>query len=273
MNKLLLFLIFPFIFNCTAQENKKEETVKIKVLNFGTFHFGNTPDANKVEYNEKGEKEHKEIRELSKILAKFKPTIICVETPPKFNNKLNEKYQEFLKNPSKLITDYGEVSMVAFDVARLSGVEKIYGIDHQLGYNYKIAEMIDNKIDPLTYKKFKANPFADSPEFAKRYKDFDNVNLKEKLSITNNQKYLDFLINTNADILMYAGTKDNFEGADQCGLFYLRNMRMYSNLNRIPMTKDDRVFIIMGAAHTAFFKEFIKRSPKFEMVNTFDYLK
>jgi len=49
-------------------------------------------------------------------------------------------------------------------------------------------------------------------------------------------------------------------------------MKIYSNLNRIPMNKNDRVFILMGSAHTAFLREFIKRSPKFEMVNTFDYL-
>ncbi len=49
-------------------------------------------------------------------------------------------------------------------------------------------------------------------------------------------------------------------------------MRIYSNLNRIKLTKDDRVLILMGAAHTAMLREFIKRSPKFEMVNTVDYL-
>ena len=48
---------------------------------------------------------------------------------------------------------------------------------------------------------------------------------------------------------------------------------MYSNLNRIQLKKTDRVFILMGAAHTAFFRDFISRSPKYKMVNTFDYLK
>jgi len=48
---------------------------------------------------------------------------------------------------------------------------------------------------------------------------------------------------------------------------------MYSNLNRISLDKEDRVFIMMGASHTAFFRDFISRSPKYEMVNTFDYLK
>ncbi|WP_425545666.1 DUF5694 domain-containing protein [Kangiella japonica] len=37
---------------------------------------------------------------------------------------------------------------------------------------------------------------------------------------------------------------------------------IYCNLYRIRMTKDGRVFILMGRAHTVFLREFIKRSPK-----------
>ncbi|WP_345293372.1 DUF5694 domain-containing protein [Kangiella marina] len=33
-----------------------------------------------------------------------------------------------------------------------------------------------------------------------------------------------------------------------------------------------RLRLIMGRAHTAFLREFIKRSPKFEMVDTLKYL-
>ena len=39
------------------------------------------------------------------------------------------------------------------------------------------------------------------------------------------------------------------------------------------LSKDDLVLIIMGSAHTAFFRDFLSRSPKYEMVNNFDYLK
>jgi len=88
----------------------------------------------------------------------------------------------------------------------------------------------------------------------------------------NEPVYLDFLINTNADKLLYVGTDDGFEGADEAAKFYQRNMRIYSNLNRISMDKNDRVFILMGGAHTAFLREFMQRSSKFEMVETLNYL-
>ena len=65
--------------------------------------------------------------------------------------------------------------MIAFDVARLNNIEKIYGIDNQMGYNYSIGDYIENTpelenaIDPETYLQIKNNPFKDNPEFKKRY--------------------------------------------------------------------------------------------------------
>ena len=53
----------------------------------------------------------------------------------------------------------------------------------------------------------------------------------------------------------------------------MKNLKEQNKLNRIKMKKDDRVFILMGGAHTAFLRDFIKRSQKFEMVETLDYLK
>ncbi len=281
---LLLCLIF---FSCnTVQKNAANtqsvqslnENNKIQVLNFGTFHFGYTPDENKTEFDENSEKSQQEIREISKMIAKFKPTIICIENLPQYNDEINKAYQEFINNPEQLNSNYGESSMIGFDVGRLSGVTKIYGIDNHMGYNYSVGDFIENSpehtnsIDPKTYLQLTNEPFKDYPELAKREANYDNLSLLEKLKLINEPLHLDYSINTNADKLLYVGIDDGFEGADNAALFYHRNMKIYSNLNRIPMTKDDRVFILMGAAHTAFLREFIRRSPKFEMVNTLDYL-
>ncbi|MEN7551493.1 DUF5694 domain-containing protein [Rapidithrix thailandica] len=242
-------------------------------MNFATFHFGYTPDAYKVDFDENDKRKQEEIRQISKMLANFKPTIICIENLPKYNAEINQAYQDFLDNPSELNTNYGESSMIGFEVGRLSNVKKLYGIDNHMGYNYRIGEQIDNAIDSITYNEYLKEPFKYDPELAELDRDFEKLSLQEKLKYYNHPKKLDFNININADNLMYAGTENGFEGADEAAKFYQRNMRIYSNLNRIPMTKEDRVFILMGAAHAAFLREFIQRSPKFEMVNTLDYLK
>lgn len=286
-NNLLAYLLLILILSCTSaekdsiinSETKQPSSTKIQVLNFASFHFGYSSDANTTEFDEESEAAQKEAREISRMIAKFKPTIICVESIPENHVALNALYQKFLKNPDKLITDLGETSMVAFDVARMNNIDSIYGIDNHMGYNYSVGDFIEsspdleNSIDPETYLELTNHPFKDYPEMAKLEEDFDKLSLLKKLQFMNEPRYLDNSIISNADKLFYVGIDDDFQGADNAAIFYHRNMKIFSNLNRISMTKDDRVFILMGAAHTAFLREFMKRSPKFEMVNTLDYLK
>ena len=133
----------------------------------------------------------------------------------------------------------------------------------------RTGEQIDKAIDSIIYRGFMTDPFRTTPEIRP---DEEEMSLLEKLKLRNHPQFLDFLININADILTHVGTEGQFEGADEAAKFYLRNLRMYSNLNRSPLTEQDPVFILMGAAHPAFFRDFLKCSPKYELVDTFEYL-
>ncbi len=135
--------------------------------------------------------------------------------------------------------------------------------------NYKVGKEIINSIDPTTLNEFNSNMFKFYPGLNVNQ---DKLSLFEKLKLGNTPECLDFLINVNADLLTHVGTGNNFEGADEAAKYYHRNLRIYSNLNRIPVTKEDRIFILYGGSHTAFLNEFMKRSPKYEVVNTMDYL-
>ncbi len=103
--------------------------------------------------------------------------------------------------------------------------------------------------------------------------DVDKIGLKQALLLLNSKQAYNFLINVNADMLMYANSKDNFEGADEATKFYHRNIRMFSNINKISMDYDDRVLIISGGAHAAFFEGFMSRSMIYELQPLKDYLK
>ena len=254
----------------TQTDTDKKTTSKIPVLNIGSFHFRFTPDAHKVEFNEEGASEQAEIRALNEMLAKFKPTIICVERTPENEAEINEAYQAYLKNHDKLDSNYGETSMVAFEIARLNGIKKIYGIDHQMGYNYNIGNEMVNSIDSLTYNAYIQNPFSHDPEFNVNP---EELSLLDHFKLMNSPKYQDFLMNINADILTYVGSENGFEGADEATKLYQRNLRMFSNINRIPMKSTDRVFILSGGLHAAFIASLMKRSPKYELVDPLAYLK
>lgn len=246
------------------------ESEKIKVLNFATFHMGSTSDAHSVDFDEKDKKNQDDAKKIAQMISNFKPTVICVEVSQNYGKELNEEYQKYLSNPANISSYYGEVGLVAFEVGRLNNINTLYGIDHKLEYNYNINNDLVNKIDSLTYNSFKANPFASIPELNIFEED---LSLIEKLTRMNHPKFLDFLIIANADMLAFVGSQEGFEGADEAAKYYQRNLRIYSNLNRIPMTKKDRVFILSGGSHTAFLNEFMERSPKYEVVNTTDYLK
>lgn len=286
MRRIYLILVITILstVSCAKQktneekENKvsevKKETnsdlKKIPVLNFGTFHMGQTSDATKTDFDEHDKNNQKEVHKIAEMLAEFKPTVIIVETPLTYNEKLQTLYKQYIANPEMEFKKPDEVELLAYELGRLSNTKRIYGIDYRMGYNYNIGREINNEIDPVWHDKYYKNPLKFYPEV--NY-DENKLNLLDKLKQTNHDRFLDFLITVNADMLTHVGTKDNFEGADEAAKYYQRNLRMYSNLNRIELTENDRVFILMGASHTAFFRDFISRSPKYVMVNTFDYLK
>ena len=281
-------LLFVLLFNIACKEtaSNAKETLKaenpeisnevtsaiekIQVLNFATFHMGSSSDGNRVEFDENDKKNQRDAKKIARMISVFKPTIVCVEVPWGENEELQQKYQEYLTNPTKVSTYYGEVGMVAFEVGRLSKLKNLFGIDHKMEYNYRIGQEIENTIDSITYNNYFKNPFDFHPEINVNH---DKLSLLEKLKLYNHPKFLDFLITINADMLAFAGTENSYEGADEAAKYYQRNLRIYSNLNRIPMTTQDRVFILSGGSHTAFLGEFMGRSPKYEMVDVQDYLK
>ena len=276
-----LTLLLCFCKNTATDENINEHKVvvsnenidKIKVLNFATFHMGFTTDANTTEFDENNKANQQSVHEIAAKLALFEPTVILVELVPTKNEALQSEYKQYLEKPDMFFQKPSEIELLAYEVGRLSKVKRIYGIDHKMNYNYRIGNQIENAIDSTWHKKFYSNPFKFYPEINNKKQIKADTDLLAKLKRKNHDSYLDFLIAANADMLSFVGTKEGFEGADEAAKYYQRNLRMYSNFNRINLTKEDRVFILMGSSHTAFFRDFISRSPKYQMVNTFDFLK
>ena len=257
----------------TAAADKNPEVAsheQIKVLNFGTFHMAPTPDAKSTEFDEHDRNNKEKVHEVAEKLSEFKPTVILVEIEPRHNEELQKKYARYLDNPGMEFETPSEIELLAFELGRLSNTERIYGIDHKMRYNYRIGQEIDNRIDPEWHDNFYDEPQKFFPELNVNR---DTLSVLQNLKVMNRDRFLDFLIALNADMLTHAGTSDGFEGADEAAKYYQRNLRMFSNLNRIDLSPEDRVFILMGASHTAFFRDFFSRNPKYDMVDTFKYLK
>lgn len=240
----------------------------VPVLNVGTFHMGQTSDGTSIDFDEHDVKNQAEVKKIAKLLAEFKPTIIVIEDLPENDSLRNIYYTQYLQNPKLKFQNPSEIELLAYEIGRLSGAKKIYGIDYKEAYNYKIGYFVTDKTDKTTmdaYWKLCEENEKKNPE--------EGIPFYELFKLNNHPQYLESLININADILTYISTKGKSQGADEAAKFYHRNLVMFSNLNQIPVDKNDRIFILMGATHTAFFNDFIKRSPKYKLENTFKYLK
>ena len=271
----LIFILFILLnLNLYAQKESYEKTNiyktkfddAIPVLNVATFHMGETSDANSTEFDENDKKNQIEIKKLAKLLAEFKPTIIVIESLPKYDSIRQSSYLDYLQNPNKKFKNPDERELLAYEVGRLSGAKKIYGIDFKESYNYNIS--VKNSIDKTTISKYWK--LSDENENKNPEK---GIPFYDLFKLNNHPQYLESLINMNADLLTYISSKGNAEGADEAGKFYHRNLVMFSNLNQIPINKNDKIFILMGGTHTAFFMDFLRRSPKYKIENVFKYLK
>ena len=242
----------------------------IPVLNVGTFHMGYTTDANSTEFDEHNKENIRQVHELAKKIAEFKPTIILVEQEPYKNKRIAAAYSDYLKNPKMKFEKPTEIELLAYEVGRLSGTKQIYGIDYQKDYYYPLSSALKDQQDTITYKKY-GELFSLNEK--KNKINEDKMNVAELFWLNNQPDYLDALINYNADLLTTVSVNGYPLGAEQAAKFYERNLWMFANMNNVPITKDDRIFVLMGATHTAFFKDFLRRSQKIREVNTLDYLK
>jgi len=270
MNKIIVSILIFTLFACDIKskiEVKKENETeisnkdRIRVLNFGSVHLSGSTDAHSSISDINNPKVKADIKKIVDRLVKFNPTIICVEIPPESTEFINETYQKYKIDQSNRINYSEEVNVIGLEVARLSGTKKIYGIDNPIGFDYPSLVEMANK------------NYSDSLYVQNIMDSYENINKKPLLEQFNEINTAKYKMET-FDLYNFLATmhnKDNFEGSDIIAEFYKRNLRMYTNFSDIPLTKNDRVLIIMGATHTAYFDIFIGNSPKYILENLDEY--
>ncbi len=199
--------------------------------------MGETSDANSTAFDEKDSKNQKDIRDLARKLAAFSPTIIIIEDRPKNDSTRKADYMNYLKNPKKRFKDPDERELLAYEVARLSRAEKIYGIDFKEGYDYQIGGKVKHTMDKSTnnrYWKLIEENEKKNPE--------EGIPFYDLFKLNNHPQYLESMININADMLTYISSKGKSEGADEAAKFYHRNLVIFSNLNQIPLEKRPDIY-------------------------------
>lgn len=274
MKKTIIALIIITFFGCTKNESKEiehkqqqavqqQDTNKIKVLNFGTMHLSGSGDAYASTTNSNDSVvKHKLQKVIDKLVA-FKPTVICIEIPWESNDHIAATYKKYIKDQTHRLNWSEEVNVLGLEVGRLSNTKRIYGIDNPSGLEWgRLVEMANTKKEDSIFLK----------NILDGYEGFYKLDILEQFKKMNSTEYkretfdlYNFLATT------YETEEKRYEGSEIVAGFYKRNLQMYTNFRAIPLSKDDRVLIILGTTHTAYLDEFIGNSSLYHLENAEEY--
>ncbi|MEO7977906.1 DUF5694 domain-containing protein [Flavobacterium sp.] len=266
MQKIILLLVVLTLNAVSGQSKKKQ------ILIIGAFHFENPGlDVAKVNtFNVMTDKSQKELENITDKIKNFGPDKIFIEWNYEKQNNLDKFYA---KNTDSLLhKDADEIVQLALRSAKKLGHKKLYGIDYNkadfpydsLTKGMKEANQLDllkNNEETMAYYSNSFNEKIKKQSLTELLVDYNS----KKSSEDNVQWYL--------RTANKAGKTDNFVGAYLVSEWYRRNLYMYSLIQKLTESKDDKVMVLLGAGHTAMMREFIKYDPNFEIVELATILK
>ena len=272
--KSVFAFILAFSLLSAAGQSKKTE-----VLTLGTFHFEfRNLDVSKTALPDQVDvlqpRYQKEIEDIVKRIAAFKPTIIAIERDPFFQGKYDSLYNKYLQGEYSLKRD--EIEQIGFRLARQFGLKTLYCVN-DWGKDYEYIDSVFKSKDTAVLNRFQ-NFFYQHPDTAAM---FFNKNLfKEKgiladlVNRNEEKKQEKDLGNYLVGVFKFQLDDHPFFGTDfTTGWWFNRNLRIFRNIQKINAKPDDRILVIFGAGHMNLLNLFFKASPEYHLLKVNDYLK
>lgn len=282
---LLLLPIAVFGQNPIQKVNKifEDDQVKPTVLLLGVFHFAGeqvdvntTPNALRIDML--SAERQQQIKQLVNELAKFRPTKIVFEAQPKYQAKYDSLYQAYLNG--KLVTSptfmANETVQIGFRLAKQMGLKTLYPVDAQ-AFRFQLSRADS----VLTFEKYKNQTDSSFAYWEERY-DRESAYDDTLAFKSTTQQYLRFLNSPEMQAravgrwLVTTKRGSNVEPIGADGFitrYFNRNVRIYSNIQRVVDRKDERILVIYGATHMYFLKTLFVASPEFKLEDVMKYLK
>ncbi len=221
-------------------------------------------------------------REVAEVVARlktFQPTKIAVERNVFENDTLNDRFSKYVKGkyaidsaPERFVNTKLETYQIGFRLAKELHHEKIYGIDYR---NFP------NHLPPV-------DSFArayNQEVFLWRFEEGGNDVGKPMEEIIRDSSTLCLLQFLNADStvpridqallssLVHIGKDANYIGTDHMLQWFERNLKIYTNITRIIESNDDRILVLIGAAHLNSLRWFITGSGEYNLEKADRYLR
>ena len=228
-------------------------------------------------------KRQREIEQLVEQLKEFKPTKIALERDPRSDAETNTNYQNYLKGTYELKRD--EHNQIGYRLAKLMGHSRLYGVDYW-PKDWPIFGKIDRHL--VDYRGFAEEHNQKHLLYTPPVTEGKIITDKDGTTWIEPEKYqsiIEMYIQDNqpedirADHQHYLqiakiALGDQYPGANWVAHFwYARNLKTFVNLTRITESADDRILLIIGAAHVFLIQQFLEDSGDYIIESPLEYLK
>lgn len=285
---LCIFLFLPCLSLAQTPVQKlhtifEYDQPKPTVLLLGVFHFAGeqvdvntTPDALAV--NMLLPERQKQIEQLVKALATFRPTKIVIEGLPQYQSRYDSLFKLYksgtLNASPKFMTS--ETVQLAFRLAKTLDLNTFYPVDAK-AFRFQLSPADSS----LTFEKYKNQTDLSFDYWEERY-EYESAYDDTLCYTLPLNKYLQYLNSPTKQALSNGrwlvttkrGSNQEPIGADGfITRYFNRNVRIYSNIQRIVTRKDDRILVIYGATHMFMLNALFQASPEFKVEDVMKYLK
>lgn len=263
----------------TAQKKPAEyfPGARPQVLVVGSFHFDYPNlDAHKTEKRDQVDvlspETAKEVTELVEYIKKFRPTKIAIEADPDWN--ANQKLKEYKEGKHAGKRD--ERYQLAMRIAKEVGINELYSVD--AGSVLDDLQERFGKADSAYFKQLSADyDFLSNDPVSKQYDAFfksaEPKNFRSLLELFRYMNGKEYHQHEYGAYLSGDFKLRKYDGADMLALYwYNRNLRIFRNIQNIPVEPEDRVLVIVGNGHASVLRQLFTSSPDFNYVE-FDALK
>jgi hypothetical protein len=248
---------------------QNEIQTKTPIALLGAYHFANPgqDQFNVKSDNVLTEKRQKELDNLVKELARFKPTHVALEYDRNTGNG-DELYQKYLKGEYTLIAD--EREQIGFRLANLLGHKHIYPVDERrIELDFNPGELASEFASSLEQLSKTGN---------KIISDINRWISQKSIGAVLSQLNTPELDRLNIDLyyrfLLPIGKGNNQPGADAVARWYQRNLYILHHIKEIVSAdkSEKRVMVVFGQGHTSMLKQFLQYSSEFEMADIQQFL-
>lgn len=239
-----------------------------KIMILGTFHMQGSCDIHgQAQAGVSSERRQNEIQDMLDKSKEFQPTKIAVEIERKKGELLNQRYKEFLQGDLQLTEN--EVQQIGFRLAQQLGQQRIYAIDW-------MEQGVSTKGCGEVYDYLEKN----EPNLFEEISGYENevVRLDENTTVTDayrRMNSMEYEENTKAYYVNYAriGMEEEYYGLGWLNWWCQRNLIIFANLAKlVEKDSDERILLLIGAAHKGILSQMLTDSKLFEVVDTLEYL-